>query len=242
MNARHALRILAADLRRMAAKCRGRGDDADVGVRVEGGDTRRADRVRPDAGGGTQPERHQGAGRAVAGRVVHGGGAGGGDAHAGDHGRRAARRFTVPRCWRSRRRTSTTSPGGGCRSMSCRRGGRTRRRSTASPSRSTTTATRARRSGCMSSIASGQRDHVTFEGRYYRVEDTILQPKPVSPAAPAPLRGRRVPCGARDDRPPVRRLRHARRLAGTHRGAYRRYARPPGADGAATAHVRRRRL
>ena len=29
-----------------------------------------------------------------------------------------------------------------------------------------------------------QRDHVTFEGRYYRVEDTILQPKPVSQPRP----------------------------------------------------------
>ena len=49
---------------------------------------------------------------------------------------------------------------------------------------STTTATRAPANGWTCSTASGRRDHFSYAGKYYRVDDNVLEPKPVSKPNP----------------------------------------------------------
>ncbi len=59
-----------------------------------------------------------------------------------------------------------------------------------------------------------KQDHVNYEGKYYKVEDLVLQPKAsVAPAA-GNLRGWRVRSGQEPDFAEVRRLRDAWRSAG----------------------------
>ena len=70
------------------------------------------------------------------------------------------------------------------RSMSFRRGGRTRRKNTAFISSNMAIVMRAPRNGSRSSTECGNAITFLFRGKHYQVEDSILQPKPVSKPRP----------------------------------------------------------
>ncbi len=82
----------------------------------------------------------------------------------------------------------------------------------------------------VSLTACGSRITSAYDGKYYKVADNVLQPKPASRPRPVDLRRRRIRDREEPDRENVRRLRDARRPARTHRGEDRRHA-PPAARG-----------
>ena len=219
------------------------GMDADVGLRQPARAAQRGDRLRPHARRRAEPQRHQGRRRAVARRVAHRRGARRRHRAAGAHGRGAA---DVPQpgdSSPSRPRTSTTSATAGSRSTSCRRGGRTRRAGTASHFEQHDD--RYARTAEWLDVVDGvwtRADVHASAGSTTSVDETVLEPKPVRAAAPGDLRRRRV---ARRRRTliaaHVRRLRHARRSAGAHRGEDRRHARAAARRlGLPPMHLRRR--
>ena len=57
-------------------------------------------------------------------------------------------------------------------------------------------------------------DHFSYAGKYYRVEDNVLEPKPVSKPRPCIVCGRRIAGGEGFDRGEVRRVSDAWRSAG----------------------------
>ena len=62
-----------------------------------------------------------------------------------------------------------------------------------------------------------KQDRFSYAGNYYRVENTILQPKPITRPRPALYAGGESEAAKEPHRPALRRLRHARRPARAHR-------------------------
>ena len=70
-------------------------------------------------------------------------------------------------------------------------------------------------------------DGFSFAGDYYKIDENVLQPKPLTKPRPPDLCRRGIRNRQRFNRPNLRRLRYARRQPGKNRSAYRRYANAP---------------
>ena len=154
---------------------------------------------------------------------------------------RCGRRSTTRRSSPSRPRTSTTSAAaGGCRSTSCRVGGRTRRRKYGVHFEQHDD--RYARTAEWLEVVDElwKRDHVQLRGEVLPGRRHRASAEAGDAAAAGDLRRRRVRGREEPHRQDVRRLRHARRPAGAHRREDRGHGRPPRAVRPAADDLRRR--